>query len=101
MKHIDQLKARWRTENEPLGKRLGYPQCCIDAFCKQPPELMAVTPVTKTDKRRFKAAHINGTFTGFIPCGELAEKILRGEINLADLIKDRDTGYPPFPNAFK
>lgn len=63
----ERLIKAWTAENEPIGKDLGYPDCCIKEFCNQPPKLMKGKP-TKDDIRRFKAAHINGEYTGFVPC---------------------------------
>lgn len=93
-KHIDE----WTLENKGLGKALGYPDCCIDEFCKQPPILLKNKKPTKDDIRRYKAAHINGKYTGFIPCVFHAKQITTGKITLESLIKDRNLNFPPFPH---
>ncbi len=91
------LIKNWTEENEPIGKMLGYPDCCIKEFCQQPPQLMKGKP-TKDDKRRYKAAHLEGEFTGFIPCKKHAKQIVMQKIKLEDLIKSR-TVEIPFPYA--
>lgn len=91
--------ANWTEINAPIGKQLGYPQCCIDAFCKLPPSLMKQLAPTEQDAIRLDAAFINGLYSGFIPCYNHARLIVMGDIELSDLIKDRDTSLPPFPNA--
>lgn len=93
------LQEKWFKINEPSGKILGYPDCCIKAFGDDAPEIMARTRPTKEHQQRYKAACINGEFTGFIPCIEHAKQILAGKIQLADLIKNRDENLPPFPFA--
>ena len=80
------------------GKAYGYPQCCIDAFCVNTPTQMSKRRVSKADKLRFKSGHINGTFTGFIPCLSHALKIHRGEITLESLISATPERTLPFPN---
>lgn len=87
----------WTKENLPLGKDLGYPECCIKEFCEQPPIVLKYSKPSKTDKLRFKAGCIDGQFTGFIPCSDHAKKILHGEIKLIDLIKNRNANFLPFP----
>jgi len=86
----------WTKENEPSGKMFGYPQCCIDQFCSEPPALLKYRKPIKDDINRIKSSYINGRFTGFIPCSRHAEEILSGKLQLKDLIKNRK--YPlPFP----
>lgn len=87
----------WTLENEPFGKALGYPDCCIKEFCEQPPQLMKGNP-TKDDKRRYKAACVNGVFSGFIPCKKHAKEITTGKLKLESLIKNREVEIP-FPFA--
>lgn len=94
-------KKLWREENAPLGKALGYPDCCINEFCEQPPEYLNKYGITEGDKTRLKAAKINGKFTGFVPCLFHAKQILAGEIELRDLIKDRDIDFLPFPQQWE
>lgn len=94
---VKRLKEKWRIENEPFGKALGYPDCCIKEFCDQPPALLERSIPTKNDKRRYKAGCVDGVFAGFIPCAIHAKKIIAGEITLLSLIKNRNGDYPPFP----
>ncbi len=86
---------KWKEENEPLGLDLGYPQCCVDEFCAQPPQSFKGNP-SKDDHRRYKAGCLKGEFTGFIPCKEHAKQIVQGKITLHSLIKNRSLLFPPF-----
>jgi hypothetical protein len=99
MKNLKALQENWYRINQPTGKALGYPDCCIKEFCDQPPELLKVLTPTDNDKRRFIAGCIDGVFTGFIPCNYHAKQIISGNITLNSLIKDRDILLPPFPFA--
>lgn len=90
-------KKSWYRENAPLGKRLGYPQCCIDEFCQQTPEFLKTHKASVKDFARYQAGHLNGKFTGFIPCYRHAVLIMYKTIKLQDLIKNRDPQFPPFP----
>lgn len=100
MKTIQQHKDEWFKVNQPFGKKLGYPDCCIKEFCNQPPAVMArMKEPSKDDKRRYKAGFMNGEFTGFIPCSSHAREINMGKITLESLIKDRSPDYPPFPHT--
>lgn len=99
MKTMDEHKKDWHEENYPLGKDLGYPECCIKAFCDQPPALLrARKSPSKDDQLRYKAACINGKFTGFIPCINHAKEIIARRITLESLIKNRNQMFPPFPH---
>ena len=40
----------WTEQNEPIGKMLGYPQCCIDQFCSQPPAALKHHGAGRVDK---------------------------------------------------
>lgn len=95
---IEEAKQRWYEENAPLGKDLGFPQCCINEFCAQPPEVLKRTKRTAADYARYDASLIDGKQTGFFPCAAHAKQILSGEIKLADLIQNRNPQLPPFPN---
>lgn len=97
MLHLGQYIKSWTEENQPLGKALGYPDCCIAAFCSQPPELLNHTGPSADDRLRLKAAYVNGKYTGFIPCTEHAVQILSGKITLASLVQKREPQFPPFP----
>lgn len=80
-----------------LGKELGYPTCCIKEFIYSQKRFDSGKGATRKDKARVKAAHINGEFTGFIPCFEHAKKINNGNLKLEEIIKERKEGFPPFP----
>lgn len=95
---VEAQVAAWREENEELGQLLGYPQCCIDAFCQQPPLLMQIMGTDHSDELRYDASHINGVYTGFIPCIEHAKQVLSGEVQLSDLIDNRSSDFEAFPN---
>ena len=98
--NIQEIIEKWTAENKPIGEMLGYPDCCISAFCNQPPQLMNGKP-TEIDKLRYQSACINGKFTGFIPCENHAKLIIEGKISLNSLIDlgERDLFLPEFPNA--
>lgn len=101
--NIDKITEEWTKENKPLGQALGYPDCCITAFCNQPPEAFQNKKLSPEDIDRFNASFLNGEFTGFIPCAQHARQILDGKITLASLIDNnkRIAGLPAFPEAFK
>jgi hypothetical protein len=86
----------WWSRNYPLGKELGYPDCCIAAFCNQPPALLNGN-ATDIDIMRYQAACIDGVFSGFIPCATHAGMVMRGHISLADLIQNRNPAFKQFP----
>jgi hypothetical protein len=99
MENLKQLQDEWYQQNAPLGKMLGYPECCIREFCAQPPQLLRRSKPTEDDKLRYKAGCVNGEFTGFIPCINHARQILNREITLESLIKNRYPKFLPFPYA--
>ncbi len=96
----NEIIKKWTEENYPSGEMLGYPDCCIKAFCNQPPELMRGEP-SEDDRIRYQAGCIDGKFTGFIPCSEHASQISQGKITLESLIDTgkRDLFIPRFPDA--
>ncbi|MDD3686863.1 MAG: hypothetical protein PHE56_08870 [Bacteroidales bacterium] len=96
---IEMFRKNWHIINDPIGKTLGYPDCCIKEFGDDAPELMLNSEPTEEHKLRYEAGCIDGVFTGFIPCVFHAKQILAGEITLASLIKDRNEFVPPFPDA--
>lgn len=96
---IEAAKKQWKSENEFIGRELGYPQCCINEFCAQPPLVLKTSGTSLSDEERLKAAHLNGKYTGFIPCKRHAQLILDKKITLESLITDRNTIYPPFPQV--
>lgn len=95
--HLERSKIHWHEINAPLGKALGYPECCVKAFCALSPQVLQAFGGSPEMELRFSAAHIEGKYTGFIPCSYHADKILNGEITLASLIKNRDSEFPEFP----
>lgn len=97
MATLKQQQEEWHKINTPYGKELGYPECCIKAFCDQPPELLKRSNPTKDDKRRYKAGCIDGIFSGFIPCATHAKQITMGKITLGSLISNRNPLFLPFP----
>lgn len=96
MKSLKEKQDEWYEENAPFGKDLGYPECCINEFCAQPPGSFKGKP-SKIDRRRYRAGCINGEFTGFIPCDSHARQIVQGKITLVSLINDRNIIFAPFP----
>lgn len=98
MKTIEQHKKEWFEINAPLGKRLGYPDCCIKEFCDQPPAVLNQNKkASKDDLMRHESGCIKGEFTGFIPCISHAKQINDDKITLGSLIKNRDSKLPKFP----
>jgi len=91
-------KDEWYVENAPLGRALGYPECCIREFCAHPPEYLKNMMLTQKDINRYRASFKDGKYTGFIPCGSHAEQILAGEVTIDSLITNRSKEYPTFPN---
>lgn len=95
---IQKAKDEWFAANAPFGKELGYPSCCINEFCAQPPEVLKNTTPQKIDYLRYEAGCINGNFTGFIPCSYHAHLITNGKIKLESLIQNRNILFNEFPN---
>ncbi len=97
-KSLKQLQEEWFEENAPLGRALGYPDCCIKEFCDQPPVLLKQRKkASKEDIRRYRAGCIGGKFTGFVPCNQHAIEIVSGRITLQSLISNRSLKFPTFP----
>lgn len=100
----EKLIQEWTEENKPMGEMLGYPECCINEFCAQPPEILANRTPTDDDEDRLNASYIDGVYTGFIPCVAHAKKIIAGEITLVSLIdndkrmSNEEYFIPEFPN---
>ena len=63
-----------------LGKYYGYPQCCIDQFVKE----------TEKGIMSGKLRNIPSNYTGFIPCDNHIEQIIRGVVKIEDLIQNRE-----------
>lgn len=97
--NVKEWIKEWYNENARLGSELGYPKCCIDAFCNQPPKLIELIGTTYFDERRYKAAHIDGKYSGFFPCYNHAEEVLNLDVKLDDLITNRnEKAFGKFPN---
>ncbi len=75
------------------GLFYGYPQCCIEAFCR-------LDHVQHEAKTGDTLASDMGKKTGFIPCRQCAEKLQSGELQLTDLISGRKADRP-FPKCSK
>jgi hypothetical protein len=72
-----------------LGKRLGYPECCIQAFIFRNDRDDIISP-----SRIQKCV---GNKTGFIPCSYCCWKVLSKQCKLEELIKNRKS-RASFPN---
>lgn len=94
-------RKRWYNENAQFGIELGYPKCCVDAFCFDCPEALEIFRHVPTHKEnielRYKAGLIENEYIGFIPCIEHANKILAGETTVQNLIQNRNKDFPEFP----
>lgn len=69
------------------GEYFGYPQCCIDEFGRNPLN------------QRLEEQNVASNGTGFIPCKMHAIMILRGKIQLKDLITNRQCPFK-FPKQY-
>ena len=98
MKTLKEEQEEWFEINAPLGRELGYPECCIREFCDQPPALLKNREATNDDMMRYMAGCIRGKFTGFAPCLFHAKEILAFKIRIEWLIKNRSSKFPPFPH---
>ena len=96
-KNIEQIQKDWFEENAPLGKELGYPECCIKEFCNDAPEFLKENAPHEMHRLRYRASFRNGEYTGFIPCEYHAKKILSGEMEIENLIHGRNPDFPVFP----
>lgn len=94
---IEQSKIDWRAENYDLGISLGYPKCCVEQFCEQSPLVLKKSKRTTSDVDRYNAGFIGDNYSGFIPCSHHANEIISGKIKLQDLVQNRDSKFPPFP----
>lgn len=101
VRHLIRLQQEWKKINEPYGRDLGYPQCCIDAFCSYPPVVIRWLRIKKRPilgaRMQYTAGCIDGKYTGFIPCQKHAKLIMSGKITLESLIKNRMPFFEPFP----
>ena len=82
------MSARKSWKGKGFGKAgnyFGYPQCCIDEFIR-------------TNSPRHKICLLAGAHTGFIPCYNHSCKILRNDVTLTELIKNRKC-MKPFKDA--
>mgnify|MGYP000982494659 CR=1 FL=1 len=83
------------------GLNYGYPQCCIDEFVKYPPSKLKHFKPSNSDRLRVKMSHVNGTYTGFIPCHKHALMIKSGEVTLEGLVDlSKRKTIVPFPHAW-
>lgn len=64
------------------GEFFGYPTCCVKAFLRR-------VSGKKTRDEQLQAAR-----AGFIPCFKHANKILKGEISLDNIIENRICSVP-------
>lgn len=99
-KKMEQAKAQWREENYAFGISLGYPKCCVEQFCNEPPLYLNNTKRRKIDFDRYHASLVNGEYSGFIPCDKHSQEILSGKTSLVELIKNRDDKFPHFPDIY-
>lgn len=85
------------------GKKYGYPECCIEEFCSQPPSYFNSShPYDELkNKTRWEAAQLNGKFSGFIPCYKHSQQILSGLITLESLVNKTSERTLDFPNDWK
>ena len=99
---LKKSRKKWRDENFDFGIELGYPKCCVEAFCYDSPDAIHIfgnIPEYKSKMElRYEASLIDGVYSGFIPCLEHSQKIIKGEIKLQDLIKNRFVLFNEFPN---
>lgn len=78
------IEEHWQR----MGKRYGYPQCCIDSFINES------SPEARTENQKL----VSLLQTGFIPCEHHANLLVKGEISLISLIShERDLSLPKFP----
>lgn len=97
MEYIEKKIREWHEINVPVGRKFGYPECCIKEFCEQPPEMLKNRQPTMEDQVRLNAAYMDGNYTGFIPCYAHAKEIKYGKLTLDSLITNRDKDLFPFP----
>jgi hypothetical protein len=88
LKAITPSRVTWWQAS---GIFYGYPQCCIEAFCR-------LDHIREQAKEGSSLASDMGKGTGFIPCGSCAEKLRSGELKLRDLISGRKADRP-FPKC--
>lgn len=69
-----------------IGKHFGYPECCTDWFLAR---RMWIVPF-KLDEHQEKVHN----HQGFIPCPICAKKVSLEEIQIEDLITDREHPLP-------
>ena len=78
----------YRGNKSKVGEYYGYPKCCIDQFVEN---MYSDRRNNIHNQMSYKASK-----GGFVPCIEHAEQILCREINIADLIVNRQckTKFP-------
>lgn len=89
----------WIESSVKSGEKYGYPKCCVDAFISQPPsKINSRKKPSPGDVLRFKMGHIDGKFSGFVPCLAHAKMIEANQVTLEELIeKEKRTVRLPFP----
>lgn len=70
------------------GHYYGYPECCIQAFHRMFVEKKLFKDLSVERKEAAKY--------GFVPCQTCAERILKGEVNIQDLILPTRQCEKPF-----
>lgn len=90
---------KWVETSVDSGNKYGYPKCCVDEFISKTPSQLRANKPTSADKLRFQMAHVDGKFSGFVPCEKHGNEIKEGKIKIAHLIdyKKREV-WLPFPH---
>lgn len=57
------------------GDKFGYPQCCVDHFC-----------LTTYYPPGYHIVNGKENRSGFVPCPDCRQKLVKGEVTLSDLI---------------
>ena len=73
---------RQKTIIKKQGEFFGYPKCCVKAFLRR-------VSGKKTKDKQLQVAR-----AGFIPCAKHADKILKGETILENVIENRVCSIP-------
>jgi hypothetical protein len=73
------------------GLFYGYPQCCIEAFCR-------LDHIREESATGDSLCAQVGNSTGFVPCRTCAEKIRDGQTTLKELVQERKCPRP-FPRC--
>lgn len=73
------------------GDYFGYPKCCIRAFHRM--------LVNKKEFKTISQERQATTQNGFVPCQRCAERILKGEIKIHELIQPTRQAPKPFSHC--